>query len=111
MRWRSRQPTSSRPYERSNSGSIVTSMAGASLAVHCEAAGLLLYPTTERELDETMFIQGHSIRVATVNLDQPWNEIERRLLYLARRELDPAPARVDTTIPRTCASANRHTKN
>ena len=41
---------------------------------------MLLYPTVEYELDERMDIQGHNIRVATVDLAVPWDAIEARLL-------------------------------
>ena len=47
---------------------------------HRDAEGMLLYPTTSVELDEAMKVQGHRIRVATVNLARPWTEIEARLL-------------------------------
>lgn len=46
------------------------------------AEGILLYPTTEREIDESMKVQGHRIRIATVNLAQEWESIEGRLLKL-----------------------------
>lgn len=49
---------------------------------HRDAEGMLLYPTTSVELDEAMQVQGHRIRVATVNLARPWTEIEARLLAL-----------------------------
>ncbi len=47
------------------------------------AEGLLLYPTTAHELDESMIVQGHRIRVATVNLAARWEDIHGRLLTLA----------------------------
>ena len=58
-------------------------------ASHRDAEGMLLYPTTAVDLDEAMKVQGHRIRVATVNLAHPWPEIEARLLSLAA----PPPAR------------------
>lgn len=54
---------------------------------HRDAEGMLLYPTTTVELDEAMRVQGHRIRVATVNLAQPWPAIEARLHAL----LAPSP--------------------
>ena len=47
---------------------------------HGEAEGMLLYPTIEVNLDEAMVVQGHRIRVATLDLSQSWGEIEERLL-------------------------------
>ncbi len=49
---------------------------------HRQAQGMLLYPTTSQNLDEAMSVQGHRIRVATVNLGQPWEQVEGRLLAL-----------------------------
>lgn len=57
-------------------------------AAHAAAEGMLLYPTTSRELDEAMFVQGHRIRVATVDLSRPWREIEERLYSLVDAEKD-----------------------
>jgi 5-methylcytosine-specific restriction enzyme subunit McrC len=48
--------------------------------MHCE--GVLLYPTTEQELDFAFEIKGHKVRICTVNLDQDWQGIHRRLLEL-----------------------------
>lgn len=56
---------------------------------HREAEGMLLYPTTTVDLDEAMKVQGHRIRVATVNLAHPWERIEARLLSL----VEPPPVR------------------
>jgi 5-methylcytosine-specific restriction enzyme subunit McrC len=47
-----------------------------------DADGLLLYPTTNGDLRETMQLQGHRIHVATVDLARPWPEVEARLLAL-----------------------------
>jgi 5-methylcytosine-specific restriction enzyme subunit McrC len=44
--------------------------------------GLLLYPTTSVRVDQRMRVQGHEIRVATVDLAQPWADIERALLAI-----------------------------
>lgn len=49
---------------------------------HLRAEGMLLYPTTRRDLEESMKVQGHKIRVATLDLAQPWEQIEARLLKL-----------------------------
>lgn len=56
-------------------------------APHRSAAGMLLYPTTDRELDESMLIQGHPIRVATLNLSARWEAIEEVLTNLVTSQL------------------------
>ena len=45
-----------------------------------EVSGLLLYPTTEQELDLKYGIHGHRIRIYTVNLNQEWEGISNDLL-------------------------------
>lgn len=47
-----------------------------------EAGGMLLYPVTKRRLDERMRVQGHEIRVRTIDLASPWPELEQELLHL-----------------------------
>jgi 5-methylcytosine-specific restriction enzyme subunit McrC len=47
-----------------------------------DCAGILVYPTTAAPIDERMRVQGHEIRVATLDLAQPWVDIERDLLGL-----------------------------
>ena len=44
------------------------------------ARGMLLYPTVDRPLDEEADIQGHNIRVSTIDLSDSWEAIEARLL-------------------------------
>jgi 5-methylcytosine-specific restriction enzyme subunit McrC len=44
--------------------------------------GILLYPSVGREIDLRYDIQGHRVRLCTVNLDQPWQGIDERLLEL-----------------------------
>lgn len=50
--------------------------------LHRDADGLLLYPTTNGDLQETMKVQGHRIHFATVDLGKPWPDVEARLLAL-----------------------------
>jgi 5-methylcytosine-specific restriction enzyme subunit McrC len=50
---------------------------------HRTASGILLYPAVDLHLDEHMLVQGHRIRVATVDLGAPWPAIEKRLLDIA----------------------------
>jgi 5-methylcytosine-specific restriction enzyme subunit McrC len=47
------------------------------------ASGMLLYPSIGRDIDETVMIQGHAIRFATVDLSVKMIEIRSRLLLLA----------------------------
>lgn len=49
---------------------------------HRQAEGILLYPTARHHLDETMVVQGHRLRVATVDLAQSWEQVEERLVAL-----------------------------
>tara|TARA_R110000868_G_scaffold133697_1_gene345434 strand:- start:190 stop:762 length:573 start_codon:yes stop_codon:yes gene_type:complete len=46
------------------------------------AKGMLLYPTTLEAIDETVHIQGHDIRVVSINLDQPWQSVSADLLEI-----------------------------
>jgi 5-methylcytosine-specific restriction enzyme subunit McrC len=46
------------------------------------ASGLLLHPSVEGAVDETVLIQGHGIRFATVNLTTTTGEIRSQLLRL-----------------------------
>ena len=48
------------------------------------AGGLLLHPAIDRHIDETVVIQGHSIRFATVDLAATPTEIRARLLELCQ---------------------------
>lgn len=47
------------------------------------AKGMLLYPTINHHLKESMFVQGHEIKVVTLNLAEKWECIEQHLLELA----------------------------
>ncbi len=46
------------------------------------AKGILIYPTIEKEYDLHYTYDTHSIRIKTVNLNQHWMKIERRLMSL-----------------------------
>jgi 5-methylcytosine-specific restriction enzyme subunit McrC len=46
----------------------------------CHASGLLLHPSIDGTIDETVVIQGHAIRFATVDLGAPTREIRSQLL-------------------------------
>lgn len=45
-----------------------------------ECEGILLYPVTQRPLDLRYRIHGHQVRVATINLNQHWQRIEKDML-------------------------------
>ncbi len=49
---------------------------------HRSAEGILLYPTVNQMLDETIVLQGHSVRFVTVDLSEPWSSIETQLINL-----------------------------
>jgi 5-methylcytosine-specific restriction enzyme subunit McrC len=46
------------------------------------AEGILLYPSVGKSLDQSYVIQGHRIRVHTLDLNQPWTGIEAQMLSL-----------------------------
>lgn len=47
------------------------------------ASGLLLHPSIGEMIDETVFIQGHAIRFATIDLTAPAADIRSQLLRIA----------------------------
>ncbi len=49
---------------------------------HRTATGILLYPTVNHRLSEFVSIQGHEFRWETIDLAQPWEEIEEDLLKI-----------------------------
>jgi 5-methylcytosine-specific restriction enzyme subunit McrC len=51
------------------------------------ASGILLYPTVQWELSERIEVQGHSIRLETIDLSAPWMAIEEKLLKLVSGEV------------------------
>lgn len=48
--------------------------------------GLLLYPAVEHRLDHRFELNGHHLRVASIDLDRPWREIHDSLLAICRDE-------------------------
>ncbi len=50
------------------------------------AEGILLYPAVGERVDFRAMIQGHSVRVCTVNLDQEWKKIHEDLLGVVEVE-------------------------
>jgi 5-methylcytosine-specific restriction enzyme subunit McrC len=65
--------------------SYLRSQAGHEDALWHNAEGLLIHPTVDDEIDETVTVQGHRLRFATVNLMAPTMSIRDRL----RRLVDP----------------------
>ena len=47
---------------------------------YANARGMLLYPTLAHPVDEVLKVQAHTIRVATIDLADPWERIEEHLL-------------------------------
>lgn len=47
-----------------------------------DVSGMLLYPTVDYTIDEYITIQGHQIRVATIDLNQRWSKISNDLKKL-----------------------------
>jgi 5-methylcytosine-specific restriction enzyme subunit McrC len=56
------------------------------------ASGLLLHPSVGDAVDETVIIQGHGIRFATVDLAASAGEIRSQLLRLCSQKLDSVEA-------------------
>jgi 5-methylcytosine-specific restriction enzyme subunit McrC len=53
---------------------------------NCE--GVLLYPTVNRTLDLSYDIQGHLIRVKTIDLNQSWQKIKQDLLTITDAKMN-----------------------
>jgi 5-methylcytosine-specific restriction enzyme subunit McrC len=49
---------------------------------HRDASGILLYPAVQNRFSEHMELQDHVIRIESVDLAAPWQEIERQLIEL-----------------------------
>jgi 5-methylcytosine-specific restriction enzyme subunit McrC len=49
---------------------------------HRTALGILLYPAVNSRFSERVKLQGHQIRIESVDLNTPWQEIEKQLLEL-----------------------------
>jgi len=47
---------------------------------HREAVGVLLYPAVKSRLAERIELQDHMMRIETIDLAAPWQEVERQLL-------------------------------
>jgi 5-methylcytosine-specific restriction enzyme subunit McrC len=49
---------------------------------HRNAMGMLLYPAVQSKLSEKIELQDHVIRIESIDLAAPWQEIERQLIEL-----------------------------
>jgi integrase len=62
----------------------------------CLAEGILLYPAVSQSLDLKFIIGGHQVRVRTIRLDRPWQQIHAELCSLLsiphRPQLEPMAA-------------------
>lgn len=54
-----------------------------------KASGLLLHPSIDKVVDESVVIQGHAIRFATVNLNAAAIEIRKQLLRVVEFSMNP----------------------
>jgi 5-methylcytosine-specific restriction enzyme subunit McrC len=50
------------------------------------ASGILLYPAIQHKLSERIDLQEHTVRIESVDLTLPWQEVERSLLELILAE-------------------------
>jgi 5-methylcytosine-specific restriction enzyme subunit McrC len=57
--------------------------------------GMLLYPTVDRSLDLEYEVDGHRVRVCTVDLGQEWRGIGERLLALVGGTAKGAKCKVE----------------
>jgi 5-methylcytosine-specific restriction enzyme subunit McrC len=46
------------------------------------ASGILLYPAIQHKLSESIGLQEHMVRIESIDLTLPWQEVERSLLEL-----------------------------
>lgn len=49
-----------------------------------QSEGILLYPMVDEEVDADYVIQGHKVKIRTVNLNQDWQQIHERLLEVVK---------------------------
>jgi 5-methylcytosine-specific restriction enzyme subunit McrC len=61
---------------------LMNSESKGGLNLHAE--GILLYPMVFEEVDADYEIQGHNVKIRTVNLNQDWKQIHERLLEIVK---------------------------
>ena len=47
-----------------------------------QCSGLLLYPTVDAELNLNYMMSGHKLMIRTINLNQPWRRIYKRMIEI-----------------------------
>jgi 5-methylcytosine-specific restriction enzyme subunit McrC len=70
-------------------------------AAHQTASGILLYPAVGQKFSEKVRLQGHVIRIESVDLAAPWREVEQQLIELVT---SPNSRREGDTFPRSDSS-------
>lgn len=60
--------------------------------------GMLIYPSVGYEVREDYEIAGNRVRIATIDLDQPWPEIHQDLLDLIQQNRPPTPTGDDMVL-------------
>jgi len=53
---------------------------------HGQAIGILLYPTVDNHVSERIELEDHIIRIESVDLTTPWQDIERQLLEIVEHQ-------------------------
>ena len=46
--------------------------------------GILLYPQVDKSLDNAYELQGHTLKICTVNLNDDWQNIHNRLIEIVK---------------------------
>jgi 5-methylcytosine-specific restriction enzyme subunit McrC len=68
---------------------------------HRSASGILLYPAVRHVLSERIRLQQHVIRIESLDLAAPWEEVERQLLELVTlAPSDPTRPASRDTLPK-----------
>jgi 5-methylcytosine-specific restriction enzyme subunit McrC len=54
---------------------------------HRKATGILLYPTVDYNLSESVELENHTIQIESVDLTAQWQDIEQELLNIVNKEV------------------------
>src|SRR5678815_514220 len=52
---------------------------------HNQASGILLYPTVDYNLSESIELESHTIRIESIDLTVQWQDIEQELLNIINK--------------------------